>query len=555
MGRRSVKESAIRVGQKAHFAWSDVSFTLSPKVIGGSGKDPRVLKNLSGSANPGEVIAIMGASGSGKTSLLNVLSGRIMSMNGHVVTSKFTVNGHEISAEEIGPNVAYVTQEDALCPTATPREALEFSARLRLPPEVTKEERETMIEDVISILHLDKCADTVIGNELIKGISGGEKRRTSIGPTSGLDSYAAYNVVNALKDLAALGCTVLCTIHQPSSEVFHLFDRVLLLCDGRTFYDGSVHDMGSYLASIERPIPPETNPADHVMFLMQTEEKEKLGERDVHSLASNTEDVASLKKIQRQQAGWLTQFIVLGKREVQSVLRDKGTLGRGTIGNGTDIASHFGALANLAISGMFGASQPVILLFPSERPRFVREYATGTYSAVPYFWSKLCTEIPLTFSTSIITFLIAYWIEAFHGSFILHVIAHWLIGVAASSTALFAGCWASNVQVAMQAAPAIFVPQILFAGFFIKIQQIPVWIRWAQYLCSLKFGINLFLLNEFQNGCRDFQRPACAQLLESNDIKPDLWWAYGLILVGIFFFFRFAALIVLTKKARGFALA
>mmetsp|Transcript_73830 Transcript_73830/g.196542 ORF Transcript_73830/g.196542 Transcript_73830/m.196542 type:complete len:235 (+) Transcript_73830:89-793(+) len=166
----------LRAGEKAYFGWSDVAFTLSPKTVKASGKDPRVLRNLKGSAAPGEVIAIMGSSGGGKTSLLNVLSGRVVSMNGHVVTGKFTINGVDVKPENLGNKVAFVTQEDCLCPTATPREAIELSARLRLPPSVTAEERRQLVNEVIEVLRLEKCADTMIGDEMIKGISGGEKR-------------------------------------------------------------------------------------------------------------------------------------------------------------------------------------------------------------------------------------------------------------------------------------------------------------------------------------------------------------------------------------------
>ena len=168
--------NTLKAGERAYFGWSEVSFKLSAKAVGKSRKDPRVLKSLRGTADPGEVVAIIGASGCGKTSLLNVLSGRIVSMNGHEVTGKFTINGVPIKPENLGSKVAFVTQEDTLCPTATPREALEFSSRLRLPPTVTDEERKKMVEEAIEVLRLDKCADSIIGDEMIKGISGGEKR-------------------------------------------------------------------------------------------------------------------------------------------------------------------------------------------------------------------------------------------------------------------------------------------------------------------------------------------------------------------------------------------
>ncbi len=168
--------NTLRAGDKAYFGWSDVSFKLSAKALGKSKKDPRILKNQKGTALPGEVVAIMGASGCGKTSLLNVLSGRIVSMNGHEVKGNFSINGISVKPESLGPKVAFVTQEDTLCPTATPREALDFSARLRLPPSVSPEERKQMVNEAIEVLRLERCADSMIGDEMIKGISGGEKR-------------------------------------------------------------------------------------------------------------------------------------------------------------------------------------------------------------------------------------------------------------------------------------------------------------------------------------------------------------------------------------------
>jgi len=108
--RQSIGSTSLKVGEPAHLGWSNVSFTLSPKAVQASGKDPRILKDLNGVARPGEVVALMGASGCGKTSLMNVLSGRATSMNGHEVTANITVNGKTVTAAELGPKVAYVMQ-------------------------------------------------------------------------------------------------------------------------------------------------------------------------------------------------------------------------------------------------------------------------------------------------------------------------------------------------------------------------------------------------------------------------------------------------------------
>ena len=141
-------------------------------------------------------------------------------------------------------------QEDALLAQLTPKECLRFAANMRL--QKSEEERTHIVDDLLDSLGLLDCKDTKIGNNLIKGVSGGERKRTSIGvelitdpclifldePTTGLDSTTALQVVLLLKDLAKKGKTVISTIHQPSSELFNEFDRLMLLVDGRCIFHG-----------------------------------------------------------------------------------------------------------------------------------------------------------------------------------------------------------------------------------------------------------------------------------------------------------------------------
>jgi ABC-type multidrug transport system permease subunit len=210
----------------------------------------------------------------------------------------------------------------------------------------------------------------------------------------------------------------------------------------------------------------------------------------------------------------------------------------------------------VAIGGMFAAAQPLLLRFPLDRAIFLREYATSSYGGVPYFLSKSMVELPQSLIQSIITWLAVYWIMGFHGSILVHTLVFWLAGLAAASTALLVGCLASNPEVAQQAGPAILVPQLLFAGFFIKTEQIPIWLRWAQYLCSLKYGINLLLLNEFGESTRadwsDAQKFMANSIIEGNDINPDLWWVNLIVLLGLVVFFRSMAILALSRRAATF---
>eukprot|EP00438_Fugacium_kawagutii_P014394 Skav221734 [mRNA] locus=scaffold542:423455:424120:- [translate_table: standard] len=192
-----------------------------------------ILDDISGSMKGGEVCALMGPSGAGKTSLLNVLAGRVRSRGKVSVNGSILLDGNPISGTALRKRIAYVMQMDILTPTQTVRESLWFSANLRLPNSYSKQDKLDLVDKMLKDLGLEKCADTYIGDDMIRGVSGGEKKRACVGielimkpklifldePTSGLDSYAAHNVVQRLKDMAHNdGCNVLCTIHQPSSE-------------------------------------------------------------------------------------------------------------------------------------------------------------------------------------------------------------------------------------------------------------------------------------------------------------------------------------------------
>jgi len=216
----------------------------------------RILKGISGSFPPKTLTAVMGPSGSGKTSLLKVLTGRIggssnLDFNGEIQLDHKVVNPTNI---EVRREIAYVEQEVSIPATSTPREAVAFSARLRLDKNLSNAEIDDVVNDILENLGLQHCADTLIGGgPLMKGgLSGGEKKRVQCGvelvtnpeiivldePTSGLDSYSAQNLVEVLKKIANAGATVIVTIHQPPPPVVRKIDNLMLLLGGRLMYEG-----------------------------------------------------------------------------------------------------------------------------------------------------------------------------------------------------------------------------------------------------------------------------------------------------------------------------
>lgn len=229
-------------------------------------------------------MAIMGPSGCGKSTFFNCLANK--NMTNLLVEGSIRIDGvpHVEVAQDL---VAYVQQDDLFFPTLTVREHLVFHAQLRMHKSL-KSEIYNRIQRLLESLGLKKCEDTLIGlpaSTTKKYISGGERKRLLFAtellanpsillcdePTSGLDSFMAQNVVSMLQTLASEGKTILCTIHQPSSDVFTMFDRLLLLAEGRTAYLGATAQALTFFQSMGFYCPSTYNPADYYIQLISVQ--------------------------------------------------------------------------------------------------------------------------------------------------------------------------------------------------------------------------------------------------------------------------------------------
>mmetsp|Transcript_29857 Transcript_29857/g.83425 ORF Transcript_29857/g.83425 Transcript_29857/m.83425 type:complete len:743 (+) Transcript_29857:45-2273(+) len=234
---------------------------------------------------PGELVCLMGPSGAGKTTLLNVLAGRA----GGFMVGNVLMNGQVMSQKDIRMMVNYIPQDDILFSALTPREILNYTARLRISG-LSKHRREDLVNNLMSKLGITRCADVIVGNELIKGISGGQKKRASVAmelvtnpsilfvdeATSGLDSQTAEDVVKILQEIARTGRTVICTIHQPSFDIFRMFDKLLLLQRGQVVYNGPIVDCVDYFAGLGWACPEYQNPAEYFMKILTLEQPKTL---------------------------------------------------------------------------------------------------------------------------------------------------------------------------------------------------------------------------------------------------------------------------------------
>jgi hypothetical protein len=209
-----------------------------------------------------------------------------------------------------------------------------------------------------------------------------------------------------------------------------------------------------------------------------------------------------------------------------------------------DLQSHMGAVILLAINGMFGSSMPTLLTFPFERPVFLRESSAGMYGASAYFVAKGLIEIPMMCAQSVLVFLLTYWLVGLNAPFHMLCFAYLLMGFASTSAALAVGCLAADAKQGIEIVPLIYVPQIMFAGFFIKTEQIPSFLRWCQYCCFLKWGVNIAVVAEFEND------PEAAGILAQNDQSPDDVPMYIGALLLIIVVGRSIALLALQSKAK-----
>ena len=272
----SDKEVGFIERQTSVFHWKDVCYEVKIKS-----ETRQILDHVDGWVKPGTLTALMGVSGAGKTTLLDCLADRT-SMG--VITGEMLVDGHPRD-NSFQRKTGYVQQQDLHLQTTTVREALNFSALLRQPAHVSREEKLAYVDEVIKLLDMHEYADAVVGVPG-EGLNVEQRKRLTIGvelaakpplllfvdePTSGLDSQTSWAILDLLEKLTKSGQAILCTIHQPSAMLFQRFDRLLFLQKGgKTVYFGEIGENSKTMTSyFERnganPCPPESNPAEWML--------------------------------------------------------------------------------------------------------------------------------------------------------------------------------------------------------------------------------------------------------------------------------------------------
>ena len=520
-----------------------VSFDVSPSGISalktslgrnktGQEKEfKRILYNVSATMPSGSLTAILGSSGSGKTTMLNTLACR-MGGGRLKTTGEILYNG---SPEMSSIRSAYVMQQDILLPTLTVRETLLYAAELRLPPPTTSEERHRVVDNVILELGLKECANTKVGNNVHKGCSGGEKRRTSLGVqmlanpsvlfldevTTGLDATSAFQLIRTLKMLAAKGRTIIVTIHQPRSEIWGLFDRLILLTGGSPIYSGPLGDCLTYFDNVGYGLPAFVNPAEHLIDLAAIDSRSPeleatssarvdnmrqawrasenrlshiVGEKDIDVV-----DHLTNPKSKSQKSTPIRQVKVLTARTVKVTYRDPmgmaGSLMEATTmaiiigwiflhldGSLQGIRSKEGALYTAA--SMQGY---LILLFETYRltvdiQLFDREHSEGVVGVPAFLISRrlariFIEDVPVPLIFSVIYYFMASFrplASQFFTFFAVTLLSQYIAVTLATVCVAVSRNFAGASLIANMA----YTIQSLACGYFVQSNQIPVYVQW-----------------------------------------------------------------------------
>ncbi|KAI0122433.1 P-loop containing nucleoside triphosphate hydrolase protein [Daldinia grandis] len=586
--------------------WDPATYPDLLKTVGKGHNNPTtktLLNSVNASLEPGTLTAILGGSGSGKTTLLNTVAERMFSSR-LSQSGTTTFNGQE-GVHSV--RHAYVMQQDILLPTLTVRETLRYSADLRLPPPTTKEERMRIVEEVILELGLKDCANTRIGNSRHRGCSGGEKRRVSIGvqllanpsilfldePTTGLDATSAYQLVRTLKALANKGRTIITTIHQPRSEIWDLFDNLVILSRGSPVYSGTTKECIPWFSNLGFQLPAFVNPAEFLidqaavdnrspeleeestarvdrLKAAWNEESQRIFAISTSEKAPETKDKPKRPTI-GQHANFFRQLRVLTDRNLKVTYRDPMGMA-GSIMEAILMAIITGYIfynlsrdqpgirsrqAALYIS--VGLQGYLFLTFEIFRltldiPTFDRENSEGCVTALPFILSRrlarLFTEdIPVPFLYSVIFYFMVGFdsdVSKFFTFFSIILLNHYIAVTLAMS------CVAAvrHFPGASLIANLTYTLQSMACGYFIQSNTIPVYVRWTKYITYTYYAFGALCGNEFEGSFYDCplpggeSNPACnlynGRYIMDNLGFPRNWVARPIIILVAFTILFFA---------------
>lgn len=514
----------------------------------------QLLREVTGAFKPGILTALMGVSGAGKTTLMDVLAGR---KTGGYIEGDIRISGFPKVQETFARISGYCEQTDIHSPQVTVRESLIYSAFLRLPKEVTQEQKMAFVEEVMDLVELENLKDAIVGLPGVTGLSTEQRKRLTIAvelvanpsiifmdePTSGLDARAAAIVMRAVRNTVDTGRTVVCTIHQPSIDIFESFDELLMMKrGGQVIYSGPLgrnsHKIIEYFEAIPgvTKIQEKYNPATWMLEVSSVGAEVRLGIDFAESYRSSAlyqRNKAQVKELSVPPPGakdlyfptqysqpmwgqfksciwkqWWTYWRSPDYNLVRYFFTLAASLMTGTIfwqvgtkrDNSTELLTIIGAMYSAVLFvGINNCStvQPIVAI---ERTVFYRERAAGMYSELPYALSQVIVELPYVLGQ---TFLFSFIVYAMIGFEWVAAKFIWFFFISYCSFLYFTyyGMMTVSItpnhQVAAIFAASFYSLFNLFSGFFIPRPKIPKWWVWYYWICPVAWTVYGLIASQY----------------------------------------------------------
>lgn len=514
----------------------------------------QLLRGVTGAFRPGVLTALMGVSGAGKTTLMDVLAGR---KTGGYIEGDIKISGFPKKQETFARISGYCEQNDIHSPQVTVRESLIYSAFLRLPKEVRDEDKMIFVDEVMDLVELDNLKDAIVGLPGITGLSTEQRKRLTIAvelvanpsiifmdePTSGLDARAAAIVMRTVRNTVDTGRTVVCTIHQPSIDIFEAFDELLLMKrGGQVIYSGPLGRNSQKIVEYFESIPgvprikEKYNPATWMLEVSSIAAEVRLGIDFAEHYKSSSlfqRNKALVKELSTPPPGskdlyfptqysqsamgqfksclwkqWLTYWRSPDYNLVRVLFTVATALILGTIfwkvgtkrENASDLTIIIGAMyTSVLFIGINNCStvQPIVAI---ERTVFYRERAAGMYSAMPYALAQVVVEIPYVLAQTTYYTLPVYAMVSFQwtaAKFFWFYFISFFSFLYFTYYGMMTVSITPNHQVASILAAAFYALFNLFSGFFIPRPKIPKWWVWYYWICPVAWTVYGLIISQY----------------------------------------------------------
>ena len=566
--RGNINNSYSAINDSSQFvSYHNISYTIKKNIFL-CRKKKTVLRDVCGVMHSG-LNAIMGPTGSGKTTLMDILADR---KDKRCLTGRVFMNGTTPSS--LKHMTGYVTQDIFLQDMITVRESIFFSANLRLPRSISYKEKRNRVQGVIDCLGLTKVSESRIGNCFMRGISGGELRRTHIAmelvispsilfldePTSGLDAYTSVELIKTLKNLCKEGRLIVVAIHQPRYAIYQLFDTITLLSQGHTVYHGSAKSALEYFSLQGYPCPDRENPADFFLDTIARDEikhqdysrddngwsqiaqsplplhslyeKSALNSRLQNNLVSICSSISLLHSSNHKHKGYSVNFLwqlyFIGIRSTKFLFRSPAefilmflsshlmSIIIGIIYWNLDLS--FEGLQN-RVGAMFldvvlvlSLNLACIETFQRSKLLFIHENSHGYYRVSSFLISNVFLDIMVkriaTTTTSTIIWYYMIGLKSNISNLSIFLLVQLITIICSATLQFLLSSYTNSFAVALILSGFTYVIMMVFGGLLVNLTSLTVWLQWLQYLSFYRLSLSSMLINELVglDFCYDFFR-------------------------------------------------